>query len=175
MNMNRKEALLAECIIDNWQRGFDEILFSLCSLPIMKTSIHRNVRLPATNIAWREFDLLSDVFPLFGQSIRLVFELKNGGIGYRSITQVLFYKHVFASKHSHFLAADRLIFIIIGDHPNRKRWSGKGNLESDAEEFLKLIKPDYYPDPDIHVLSYTQLGLQYDNAMSKWQWGKEIK
>ena len=110
MKANRKEALLAECIMGNWQQGFDELLFSLCSLPSAKTNICRNIRLPKTDIAWREFDLLSDVFSLFGQSTRMIFELKNGGIGYRSIGQVLFYKHVFAPRHSHFLAADRLIF-----------------------------------------------------------------
>jgi len=168
--MNRKEALLAECVVNNWHLGFRELLFSLCSLPLCDVDVHRNVRLRATDIAWREFDILSDPFHLSGQSVRLIFELKNGGVGYRSIAQVLFYKNVLAPKHSAFLAADRLIFIVIGARPNPKRWFGKGNLESDAEEFLKLIKPEYWPDPDTQVFSYDQLGLRYDGAACRWQW-----
>ena len=139
-----------------------------CSLPTVEINLHRNVRLRATDIAWREFDLLSDIFHLAEQSVRLVFELKNGGIGYRSIGQVLFYKHILAPRHIELLAATRLIFVVIGARPNPKRWFGKGNLESDAEEFLSLIKPEYWPDPDIHIFSYDQLGLHWDNADLRW-------
>jgi len=170
--MNRKEALLAQCIVEMWPLGLGDVFFSHCSLPVVKVDIRRNVRLPATDVAWREFDLLTDVFQFSDYPTRLVIELKNGGIGYGSIGQVLFYKHVLAPRHYNRLGVTRLIFVVVGKHPNSKRWFGKGNLESDAEEFLKLLKPEYWPDPDIHVLSYNQLGLQYDITSATWNWRK---
>ncbi len=62
--MNRQEALLTQCIVESWQDGFSQVLFRQCSLPSVAVDINRNVRLRATDIAWREFDLLTDVFYL---------------------------------------------------------------------------------------------------------------
>jgi len=86
------------------------------------------------------------------------------------MAQVMFYKHVFAPKHYERLNVENLIFIVIGDCPNPKRWFGSGNLESDAEAFLDLFKTQYWPDPNIHIISYSQLGFSYDQNDAQWQY-----
>ncbi len=169
------EKNLELCIVDAWPSGFGDHLFKACGLPLpAPTQRPKKKRLPATDIAWREFDLITVPFQLDGKSCRLVMELKHGAIGYGSIGQVIFYKHVLAPRHEELLKADRLVFVLIAATPNPKRWSkqGKlenGRLESDAEEFVKLFRCCYWPDPDIHALSYDQLGLSRSDD-DQWHW-----
>ena len=167
--MNNKEAALSTCIVKAWPTGFGHHLFDACGLTASAPSIRANVRLPATDIAWRELDLVTDRFKMGEEWCRLVVELKNGGIGYRSIGQVLFYKHVMVPRHPEILGANRFIFAIIGKQPNPKRWYGDGVLESDAVAFLELFSERYWPDPDVHVFSYRDLGLNW-SSIEGWSW-----
>ncbi len=176
--MKQIEAKLGICIVDAWPSGFGDCLFNACGLPLpAPTERPKKQRLPATEIAWREFDLITVPFQLNGKSCRLVMELKHGAIGYGSIGQVIFYKHVLAPRHEELLAADRLVFVLIAAQPSPKRWSQKGRLEggrleSDAEEFVKLFRSQVWPDPDIHALSYDQLGLVWSEVEEQWRWSK---
>lgn len=171
--MNNKEAALTSCIVGSWSAGFGDRLFEACRLPTPALGISANVRLPETEIAWRELDLITDRFRAAGAWSRLVIELKNGGLGYGSMGQVMFYKHVLAPRHSTRLDASRFIFVVIGSRPNPKRWFGQGVLESDAVEFLKFLSPDYWPDPDVHAYSYDQLGLSWVAEDRTWSWETE--
>lgn len=168
--MNSKEAALTTCIVGAWPAGFGNHLFDACELATPAPGIRANVRVPATDIAWREFDLITDGFELDEERCRLVIELKNGGIGYGSIGQVLFYKHVLAPRHADLLDASRFIFVVIGKQPNPKRWYGDGVLESDAVAFLDLLSERYWPDPDVHAFSYPQLGLSWSERKQAWSW-----
>lgn len=168
--MNRKEAALSKCIVDAWSTGFGDQLFRACGLTSRAPGIRANVRVPATDIAWRELDLLSGRFELGDESCRLIVELKNGGIGYGSIGQVMFYKHVLVPRHLKLLGASRFIFAVIGEHPNPKRWYGDGVLESDAVAFLDLFAASYWPDPDVHAFSYRELGLAWSGSQQAWSW-----
>jgi hypothetical protein len=85
-----------------------------------------------------------------------------------SPSQVLFYKHVLAPRHKRILKAERLVFVLVGGRPNPRRWYGNGNLESDAEEFLRLVRPQYWPAPDIYILSYEELAVEYNPTQATW-------
>ena len=170
--MNRKEAALAKCILDCWKEGFGQQLLRACGLDASVPDLAANVRLPRTDIAWRELDLLSEPFSVDGEKSRLVVELKNGGLGYRSMAQVIFYKHVFLPRHLHHLEARRVVFVAIGSRPNPQRWNGRAAWESDADEFLALLKSEYWPDSNIHAFSYDQLGLAYSGVRGSWHWSQ---
>jgi len=168
--MNRKEAALASCIVESWPAGFGDYLFSACGLAQSAPDVRANFRVPPTDIAWRELDLITNRFKSEGEWCRLIVELKNGAIGYGSIGQVMFYKHVLVPRHATLLDASRFIFAVIGEHPNPKRWYGNGVLESDAVAFLELFSGRYWPDPDVHAFSYQQLGLSWSGSVQAWSW-----
>lgn len=168
--MNSKEAALTTCIVEAWSAGFGNRLFDACDLVGPAPDIHANVRVPATDIAWREFDLVTDRFKMEEEWCRLIVELKNGAIGYGSIGQVIFYKHVLVPRHAELLNASRFIFAVIGKQPNPKQWYGDGVLESDAVAFLELFSKQYWPDSDVHAFSYQDLGLAWSGGEQEWSW-----
>ena len=168
--MNSKEGALNSCIVDAWPTGFGDRLFDACNLAAPAPGIRANVRVPASDIAWREFDLVTDRFKMKEEWCRLIVELKNGGIGYGSIGQVIFYKHVLVPRHEELLDASRFIFAVIGKQPNPKRWYGDGVLESDAVAFLELFSKRYWPDSDVHAFSYQDLGLAWSESEQEWTW-----
>lgn len=168
--MNQKEAALARCIVDAWHRGFGRQLLEECGVFAALPNVSANLRLPVTDIAWRELDLVTEQFLCDGVQCRLVVELKNGALGYGSMGQVMFYKHVLLPRHLDRLQTDRVVFAAIGDRPNPKRWYGEAAWESDADAFLALFKTDFWPDPDIHGFSYEQLGLTYSVVDRCWYW-----
>ena len=168
--MNSKEAALTSCIVEAWPAGFGNHLFGACGLPIPAPGVRANARVPATDIAWREFDLITDRFETNEEWCRLIVELKNGGLGYRSMSQVIFYKHALVPRHTNFFDASRFIFVAIGKQPNPKRWHGDGVLESDAVAFLELLSERCWPDPDVYAFSYQQLGLLWSANEQAWSW-----
>lgn len=137
--MKRNENGLSRCIVENWHQGIGTIIFRSYNFTASLPEIRCSLRLPTTEIAWREFDLITDVFLVDNCRLRMVFELKHGSIGYRSIAQVLFYKNIFIPKHKTFLQAERFIFIVVESHPSPKKWYRDSNMESDAVDFLSLF------------------------------------
>lgn len=103
----QKEAALAARIVTSWPDGFGDLLFGACGLTAPVPRLGPKLRVPATDIAWREFDLITEAFE-DRVRCRLIVELKVAGIGYRSMAQVIFYKHVLAPRHITNLGAGRL-------------------------------------------------------------------
>lgn len=123
-----------------------------------------------SDIARREFDLITAPFHAAGRSTRLVLELKDGGIGYRSIAQVLFYKHVLCGRHWEALEVERLVFALVAAPPHPRRSDQGSACERDALEFARLLRPEYWPDEDIHLLTYPSLGLKRGDGTIHWSW-----
>ena len=168
--MKRKEAALAACIVREWAAGLGAALLARCGVGRRVPPIQAGFRLPATDVAWREFDLITAPFENGVTMSRIIIELKNGGLGYRSLAQVLLYKHVVVPRHRELLEAEHFVFVLLGARPNTRRWSGTGALESDAEAFASLLRAEYWPDPDVHALSYDDLGLHCSSKEDVWSW-----
>lgn len=58
--MNQKEAALARRILASWYEGFGQQLLQSFGISASLPDVVANVRLPATDIAWRELDVLSE-------------------------------------------------------------------------------------------------------------------